>query len=347
MGGNPSALHIEDRNLGFLQRTPQLATMTAAGANDLNLNDVLVFVHVVRVGSFTEAASTLNMAKSSVSRSVSRLENHLGARLLHRNARALTLTEAGAAYHDAVGPAMLELLQASTAASTPGRGGTVRLTAPDGVAAEALPALVTQFVSNNPGIGIDVHAHTTPPSIVEDGFDLAIVGGRQPDSALVIRKLRSTPFRLFAAPTYLDSAGAPTSVADLSHHACVLFNARSHRTTWHLHTANGVTSVAVTGSVTGNSLAFVRRVAIAGLGIALLPEIPGRHAEARGLLRGVLAGVSMRTSPLYLVAPSKRHVPEHVALFRDFLLDAFPCPDGADGVRFDDGGRPAPQETVL
>ncbi|MBV1861505.1 MAG: LysR family transcriptional regulator [Nannocystaceae bacterium] len=290
----------------------------------VNLNDILVFAHVVETGSFTAAASRLGVAKSSVSRCLSRLEDHLGQRLLQRTSRASVLTGAGTAYYAEVSGALGTLVTASNRANQNAEEGTVRLSAPEGVASEALPYFVAKFVLEHPGISVDVEVATRTTNLVDEGFDLAIVGGPQPDSSLVIRKLRNTPFRLFASPTYLERAGSPDSVADLAEHACVMFRSRNGACTWTLSTPEGERSVDVRGGINGNSLVFVRRVAIAGGGIALLPEVPGQHAVARGLLTPVLPHVSMETSPLHLVYPSARHVPAHVTLFRDLLLRSFP-----------------------
>ncbi|MGH1348130.1 MAG: LysR family transcriptional regulator [Nannocystales bacterium] len=290
----------------------------------VNLNDILVFAHVVETGSFTAAASRLGVAKSSVSRCISRLEDHLGQRLMQRTSRASVLTDAGTAYYSEVSGPLGTLVTASNRANQNAETGTVRLSAPAGVASEALPEFVSQFVLEHPGIRVDVEVTAGTANLVDEGFDLAIVGGPQPDSSLVIRKLRNTPFRLFASPAYLERAGTPRAVADLAQHACVLFRSRNGACNWTLSTPEGEQCVEVRGSINGNSLVFVRRVAIAGGGIALLPEVPGQQALARGLLASVLPEVSMETSPLHLVYPSTRHVPAHVTLFRDRLLSSFP-----------------------
>lgn len=298
----------------------------------LNLNDIMVFVQVVEAGSFTGAASRLGMAKSSVSRCLTRLEDQLGQRLLQRSSRASVLTDAGSAYYAEVSGAMRTLAAASDTASQNNDQGTVRLCAPAGVASEALPELVARFVREHPGIFIDVEVTPGAASVVDEGFDLAIVGGPQPDSSLVIRKLRNTPFQLYAAPAYLERAGTPESVADLAEHDCVLFRARHGTSLWSLSTPTGEVQVQVRGVISGNSLVFVRRIAVAGAGIALLPVVPGDHAVAKGLLRAVVPEASMQTSPLHLVYPSARHVPRHVVLFRDFLLTSFPAVDASEAM---------------
>lgn len=302
---------------------------------ELDLNDVVVFARVVDTGSFSAAARSLNMAKSSVSRCVSRLEARLGTRLLQRTSRATVLTDAGSQYFEQVSAALTTLLDASAAATeqtTP--RGTVRITTPPGVGSEALPALIARFVAEYPEVEVEVDLSTASENPVDGGFDLAIRGGPQPDSSLVMRKLRDTTFRLYAAPTYLEHAGTPKTPADLAEHDCLLFLGRQGRAKWPLIGPEGLTEVEVRGRINSNGLVFLRRAAIAGAGIALLPEVPGKYATQKNLLTHILEDHALVNNPLYLVYPSALHVPLRVRLFREFLLDHFPTQDDIDDTMF-------------
>lgn len=303
---------------------PRHSSYTAE-VGDLDLNDVAVFVRVVQTGSFSAAARSLHIAKSSVSRCVARLEERLEARLLQRTPRATVPTEAGQAYFEQVGGALTAILDASEAATSRRvPRGTVRITAPPGVGSEALPELVTRFIARYDEVAVEVDLSASVPNPVEGGFDLAIRGGPQPDSSLVVRKLRDIALRLYAAPGYLSQAGSPECPEDLAAHDCVLFRGRQGRCRWRLTGPEGEVEVIVRGRLGSNGLPFVRRAAIAGAGIALLPEPTGDSAVRRGLLSPVLPDYALTTSPLYLVYPSARHVPLRVRLFRDFLLEHFP-----------------------
>ncbi|MEM9459102.1 MAG: LysR family transcriptional regulator [Myxococcota bacterium] len=293
--------------------------------SELDLNDVSVFVRVVQTGSFSAAARSLHMAKSSVSRCVARLEERLETRLLQRTPRATVPTDAGQAYFEQVGGALTAILDASEAATSRRvPRGTVRITAPPGVGSEALPELVTRFVARYDEVAVEVDLSASAPNPVESGFDLAIRGGPQPDSSLVVRKLRNIPLRLYAAPGYLSRAGSPGRPEDLATHDCVLFRGRQGRCCWRLTGPDGDVEVIVRGRLGSNGLPFVRRAAIAGAGIALLPEPTGESAVRRDLLAPVLPDYALTASPLYLIYPSARHVPLRVRLFRDFLLEHFP-----------------------
>ncbi len=318
------------------QRTPSGADATARSRargtsppmDDLNLNDIVTFVRVVEAGSLSAAAERLKMSKSSVSRRIAQIEARLGVRLLQRTSRAVALTGAGRTYFDRVSVGLADILDASSAASDSACRGVVRLSAPVEIGVEVLPDLSQRFLDLYPDISLDLRLSADPPDLLGHSLDLAVVGGPQPDSSNVIRKLRDTDFRLYASPAYLARAGLPQRPEQLADHACILwFDRRS----WELTGPAGTVEVAVHGRVTSNSLVFARQAAIAGAGIALLPEIPGALAVRRGLLRPVLPALAMTGSPLYLIYPSTRHLPLRVKLLRDFILEHFPALDHLDG----------------
>lgn len=299
------------------------------------LDDVAVFVEVVESGGFSSAARTLGVPKSSVSRRIARLEERLGVRLLNRTTRAIALTDSGRAYFERVSGALATLREAAGAAEEAREvpKGRVCVSAPPGVGDEALPDVVARFVATYPEVEVQVDIRAETPNLVESGHDLAVVGGRQPDSSLVIRKLRRTDFRLYASPEYLEDAGVPETVKDFAEHAFILFHARSGKCRWTLTGPEGDVDVEVRGRVETNSLAFVRRAAFCGLGIALLPQVPGEMAVKQGLLAPVLAEHFMAGNDLFVIVPSNQHVPPRVRAFCDFLIENFPAvdrlPDGS------------------
>ncbi|WP_026422127.1 LysR family transcriptional regulator [Actinokineospora inagensis] len=282
------------------------------------LGDVAVFVRVVAAGSFSAAARALWMPKSTVSRRVARLENRLGVRLLHRTTRSLALTDAGRAYHARVSVALSELDSAAGAAAdnreTP--RGLVRMTAPPDVGAEVLPELLAAFLARFPEVRVDVSL-STRTDLVDGGFDLALRGTGGRGST----RLQDTRFRLFASPVYLARRGVPPRPADLAGHQCLRFGDVDQ---WLLHGPRGEVAVSVSGPLVADDLSFVRRAAVAGAGIALLPE-PSVAASVRsGLLTPVLPDHHAEGRPLHLVVPSDRHLPSRVAVLRDFLVANFP-----------------------
>ncbi|MBM7773930.1 DNA-binding transcriptional LysR family regulator [Actinokineospora baliensis] len=283
------------------------------------LGDVAVFVQVVATGSFSAAARVLWMPKSSVSRRVARLENRLGVRLLHRTTRSLALTEAGRAYHARVSVALAELDSAAGAASDSREAprGVVRLVARPDVGAEVLPELVAAFLARYPEVRVEATLSASA-DLVEGGFDLALRAGAGGRGST---RLQDTRFRLFASPVYLARKGIPQRTADLAAHQCVRFGDVEQ---WVLHGPRGEVTVDVVGQLAADDLSFVRRAAVAGAGIALLPEPAVAPSVRTGLLTPVLPDHHAEGQPLHLVVPSNRHLPSRVAVLRDFLVANFP-----------------------
>jgi DNA-binding transcriptional LysR family regulator len=291
---------------------------------NLDLNLLATFARVVELGSFTAAAKLLGVPKSSVSRAVGRLEDSLGARLLQRTTRKLGLTEAGARYLAEVrGP--LTLLAEATAALSEGvrvPRGLVRLSLPPEIGEGSLMPMLVDFVRAHPGIQIDLVVTNRRVSLVEEGIDLAIRAGKLDDSTLVARRVSPSEMWLFAAPDYLARRGRPRKLSDLREHDCINYRGAAGIFPWRLQGPRGVEEVAVNGPITADDFGAVRRLAIAGLGIALMPDTPLKSDLAGGRLVRVLPGYALRGPAVYVVSPPLRHVPARVSLLRDHLVRA-------------------------
>lgn len=293
----------------------------------MDYNDVPLFVRVVEAGSFTAAAAALGREKSSVSRSIARLEEELGVRLLQRTTRRLGLTDAGQAFFERVRPAVTGVEEAANAARELGSEprGTVRLTSLPESDALSVAVAIADFVNRYPKIHVDVTLTGRTVDLVAEGYDLAVRAGHLTDSTLVARRIGSTDLALFAAPAYLKRRGRPASVGDLTRHDCVLFRARGSRATWTLVGPSGeestTTTVEVTGAVSADDLAFVARCAAAGSGVALIPAMLARDFVQRGALELVLPEHHAVGAPVHVVLPSSTFVPARVVLLRDFLVE--------------------------
>jgi DNA-binding transcriptional LysR family regulator len=289
-----------------------------------DLNHVDTFVRVVEAQSFTAAANALGVPKSTVSRRVSALEAALGVRLLRRTTRKLSLTEAGSAYYDRSSRALAAMLEASVAASDADAEpkGVVRLTAPVDLGAEILADLLTQFSKEYPLIHMDLVLTGRRVDLVEEGFDLALRAGRLDDSSLIARRVGMSEARLFASPTYIERAGMPRKLADLTKHAFIMFRGRHGELDLQLEGPKGPERVTVTGPINVDDFSFVRRAVLSGLGIGLLPSMYCRAEVASKTLHHVLPKYTWRSAGLHIVYPSGRYVPQRVAVLRDFLLKA-------------------------
>lgn len=310
---------------------------------NVNLNHVAVFVAVVEAGSFTAAGEALGLPKSSVSRTVAKLEEELGIRLLARTTRSLHLTEAGRAYYDRARNALSTLDEAAAAAAEDvlEPRGVVRVTASAGVGSDELAFHLADFVRRHPQIHIELSLTGRTVDLMEEGFDLAVRGGTLEDSDLVARTIGATDFGIFASRAYLAEFGAPASLEELRARPCVLYKGRAGRTTWKLSDVDGtVTSVEVRGPINVDETLFVRQAVEAGAGIGILPLVvlaPCQRAGHLNTLVRVLPEYAVRGGALYLVTPPLDLVPQRVRLLRDFLYERLseayaqrseePCPD--------------------
>lgn len=287
----------------------------------MDYNRVALFVRVVKAGSFTGAAAAAGLPKSSVSRSVARLEQDLGVRLLQRTTRKLALTEAGQAYHDAVSPSFATIEEADTAAREHGAEprGTVRVSAaPD---FGALASALAQFARQYPKIRVELSITSRYVDLVTEGFDLAIRAGRLEDSSLVARRIAATETALMAAPAYLRKRGKPRSVAELPAHDFVLYRAPGGRATLNLTGPDGEQSVEVSASLVADDITFCRMAVESGAGLALLPIHVAAESLAAGKLEQVLPRWTYGGASLFMVLPTARQIPARVALLRDFLVE--------------------------
>src|SRR5512137_2977059 len=291
----------------------------------MDLNRVAVFLRVIEAGSFTAAAATLGVRKSSVSRSVAALEAELGIRLLQRTTRRLHLTDAGRAYHDRARDALAGLEEARQEVSALGASprGVVRVTAP-GDLAGALAEVTHAFVHACPEVRVEVSLTARVVDLVREGFDLAVRAGVLADSSLLARRLGDTDLGLFASPGYLDGAGRPRRLADLERHECVLYRAGGTAATWRLSGPRGEEQVTVHGHVDTDEFAFVRAMLLAGSGIGLAPIFMFGPLAEEGALERVLPRLALRGAALHVVWPSRRYEPAAVVRYRQALEEALP-----------------------
>ncbi len=289
----------------------------------MDLNRIATFVRVVEKESFTAAAAALGVPKSSVSRSVARLEEELGVQLLQRTTRKLSLTDAGRDYFQRARLALDGLDEANAAVSESGANphGVVRVTAPVDVGVLMLADIVAAFVRKHPGIRIDLSLSSRVENLVDDGFDLAVRAGRLVDSSLIARKVGAADMALFASPAYLKRRGRPKKLADLAAHDCVIFRPSEGSAKWRLTGPGGDTTVDVNGVVSVDDMMFMQRAVVAGIGIGAIPRLP-IQCKKEDLVR-VLPEYTITGAALHAVWPASRHVPARVALFRDFVIASF------------------------
>jgi DNA-binding transcriptional LysR family regulator len=292
----------------------------------MDLNLVTAFVRVVEAQSFTHAARSLGLPKSSVSRRVTELEDELGVRLLHRTTRKLSLTEAGRSYFEQAETAIVDLEAAAEAAagldSEP--RGLVRVTVPVDLGVMGLAEILAEFKERYPDIHVELSLNSQLVNLAEEGFDIGVRAGRSRDASLVSRRLGSADLGLFASRAYLDRRGEPKTLDDLAEHACILFRASRGKAVWTLTGPDDESSaVEVRGSVTTDEMLFVQQAVNSGLGIGLLPLFALSRCAERAKLDAVrvLPDYTLRGTELQVLTPSGPKRPRRVTLLRDYLIE--------------------------
>lgn len=286
------------------------------------LEDLAAFVLVAETGSFTAAAKRLRVPKSTISRRISRLESDLETALVVRTSRRVTLSEAGQAYLERVGPALRSIDEASHEAREERERprGHLRVTAPFDVATGWLAFVVPAFRAEHPEVTIEVIADDRRLDLVAEGIDLALRAAQQlEDSALVARKIATIEAGLWASPAYLKKRGHPRDVEDLARHDVLVMRASSGRARLALRNATGEErTIELAVPITSNDPTVIRRMAMLGAGIALLPAL---HGESKKALQAVLPEWTLGAATLFVVYPGTRALPAKVRAFRDFLLE--------------------------
>lgn len=289
------------------------------------LADVAVFVRVVERGSFTLAADELELSRAVVSKYVSRLEERLGARLLHRTTRRLSLTEAGAALFEASRGALERIVEAEDAIaqlqSKP--RGRLKVSAPMSFGILHLGPAIAQFAREHPGITLDMRLDDRFVNLVEDGIDVAVRIGALTDSSLVARRLATTRVVACAAPSYLAEHGEPETPEDLAAHDCLIYSYLASGNIWRFTAPDGrEIPVAVNGSFRINNGIVLGEAAIAGHGILVTPSFYVAPQLRDGRLKRILADYRLPELPIHAVYPA-RAVPPKVRVFIDFFAARF------------------------
>jgi DNA-binding transcriptional LysR family regulator len=298
----------------------ELSTPVHNGAVDLN--QMLVFVEVVRQGSFTAAATTLGMPKSTVSKRIAELEDRLGTRLLQRTTRRVKLTPAGTDYFERSRRVTEDALAADRSLAERGTElrGTVRVTAP-WLIADVVAPLTERFATAHPKVSLELRLDNQRLDLVAQGFDLAIRAGALSDTSLIARRLCEVRHRICASREYLQRRTAIAKPAHLSAHDCIGFQAA--KASWKLERKGKRLSVPITARYTVSSLPLVRSAAIAGLGVAHLPDFVVDPDLAAGRLVHVLPDWVADRGALQLVYPGGRNLSPAVRALADMLTSTF------------------------
>lgn len=290
---------------------------------DNRIGELQVFLRVVETGSFSAAARQTRTTPSTVSKLIARIEARLGVRLIERSTRRLSLTEEGRLFYER-GKAMIgafDDFERDLTAGAASTGGTVRINASVGLGVHGLEPLLPAFWAAYPNIVVDLSLSDEIVDLYLDRTDIAFRIGPLADSSLTARRIGSVRRRIVGAPDYLARHGTPDTIEDLDRHNCLGFNFRRSGPIWPLNHGGRTVDRAVAGSLLANNGETVRRMALAGVGLARLGDFHVRDDLATGRLIEVLPGFGDGDADvvhaLYL---GGRHVPHRIRLLLDFIV---------------------------
>jgi DNA-binding transcriptional LysR family regulator len=297
--------------------------------NNLDLNDVALLVRVVQTRSFSAAARERGVPVSTVSRRIARLESALGSRLLERTTRRLGLTDAGRAFLEHAERAVGDLAEGTDRVRELQREprGRVRIVSPI-VFGGPVSKVVFSYLQKHPGVAIDLELDDRRVDLLADDFDVAIVTGKVDTTDFVAREVwRSTRKLLFASPRYLAARGAPRRLDDLRRHDVIATHAADGVATWVLAHARRKRRVAFEPRLYVSEFSAAHRAAIAGVGIALVPEVLCVEDVAKKRLVRVLDGYEGETGGVSLLYRARRALTAAVRTCIDHLLAELPASD--------------------
>ena len=285
------------------------------------LESMRAFTQVVEAGGFAAAARQMGLSRSAVNKLVINLEEHLQTQLLHRTTRQVSPTDAGRAYYDRCLAILadLEAAELSLTSLHQEPRGSLRINAPMTFGTLHLAPLLVEFMALYPDLHVELVLNDRRIDPIEEGFDITVrIAAQPPGVGLIAHVLAACPLVVCAAPTYLQRQGLPTHPSDLKHHACLHYGHRAQDNSWTLGTEPPHT-VTIHGPLCCNNGEVLRAAALAGLGIAMLPEFIVAADLQQDHLRPILADYPPLGITIYALYPVNRHLSTKVTRLVEFL----------------------------
>lgn len=282
-----------------------------------------IFQQVVTRGSFTAAARSLGKPRSTISRTISELEQELGTRLLHRTTRSLGLTEAGSILFEHAQKilAAYEEMGSTVAEATGKPKGQLRICAPTGLGQHLLPDVVAAFLSKYPEARVKTYLTNRRVDPIAEEFDIVLRVGSLPDSSLIVRHIGLVHQSTVASPQYLKGAGSPSIPADLKQHAILAKKWPEIPVQWHFERKGRPQSVDLIPRVRSNDAELLHALCRHGAGIARLPTFLCKADISAGQLRSVLRDWDSPGLDISLLFPSREGLSPIVRTFIDTFTD--------------------------
>jgi DNA-binding transcriptional LysR family regulator len=287
------------------------------------LEAMAVFTRVAEMESFTDAARSLRMPKASVSLAVQRLEERLGARLLHRTTRRVRVTQDGAAFYERCKDLLADADEVESMFQATGESlaGRIRVDMPTRTARlQVIPALA-KFLAEHPGIEIELGCADRPVDLVREGYDCVVRAGTTADTGLISRRIGTLQLLNLASPSYLQRHGTPRRIEDLGKHYMVGWSPvlGSAPSGWEYEEDGEWKEVPMRAMVTVNNAESYRSACLAGLGMIQSPRQTLDDDLDAGRLVEVLPRRRPQPMPLSILYPHRRQLSRRVRVFMDWL----------------------------
>jgi len=279
------------------------------------------FVEVVDQQSFSAAGEKLGVVKSVLSRRVSELETRLGAKLLNRTTRKLSLTGAGEQLYQQASVLLTDLLEAEQRVSDEqvSLSGRLKIAAPLSFGVRHLSSAIAEFVSEHPQIDVSLDLNDREIDLVAEGFDLTIRIGELKDSTLIARRLGIIRFATLASPDYLQTRGTPAHPSELAKHDGLFYTNITDKQQWGYRDGKQSLAVVPQNRLSANNGDFLTRAALTGLGIMQCPTFLVDEFIRDGSLSVILKDYQSEAVGIYALFPPGRLIPRRTKALADFL----------------------------
>lgn len=288
-----------------------------------DLLSLRIFARLVEVESFSDAARRLDITPATVSKHISALEAKIGARLVNRTTRRLSVTEAGLRLYERCRRVLLELEEAETELlelqSEP--RGIVRVTAPTVFAVRHISPHLPKFLGRYPKLKVDLHLAIRTVDLYDEHIDVAVRITETVEPGLVAVRLAPNRRVFCAGPAYLRAQGVPQKPPDLLNHNCLVVRSRAPRDSWPVQQGDHIGHVQVTGNLMADNGEVIRDAACAELGIAMLPLWLIEDDLRAGRLIEILADHEVRNASIFAVLPQSGYLSPKIRCFIEFLKD--------------------------
>lgn len=292
------------------------------------IGSIPVFVTAAESASFSQAAEKLNVTRSAVAKTISRLEERLGVTLFQRTTRTQSLTDEGSLYYEYCRRALNEIKTAEDIleGGKMQASGKLRVSVPVLLGQLCISPLLSTLTKEHPGLTLEISFSDRQVDLPEEGFDMAVrIGALADSSSLIARKLASHTMVFCASPEYLQRAGEPASSEELKHHAAIAYIHSGRVLKWRVKNERGeMTEMIPPARIMMDDMQAVKDVAISGGGIVWLPYWLVREQLVTGSLKEILKNQPSGSWPVYAVWPRTPHLSLKVRLAVDKLVSELP-----------------------